>query len=161
RLVRPTMGRQYRIIQRNNMARTIVVAQTMALGARLARDSLRVPLATLHRQPSAIRSAYGKSSAPYSFLPAWLPRPLKHLQFWLQDLILDHAFADAVNDMQEELRLQTTNRVAFRWLHSPDLVIGMWPDWFCPPRPDWPQRTQLVGFNIQQRGEQEPSAELQ
>ena len=36
----------------------------------------------------------------------------------------------------------------YRWLHSTQLVIGFFPDWFATPQPDWPSRTHLVGFPL-------------
>ena len=34
------------------------------------------------------------------------------------------------------------------WWNSPDLVIGMFPDWFAHPAADWPKQTQLTGFGL-------------
>lgn len=39
-------------------------------------------------------------------------------------------------------------RVLSHWMHSPDLVIGAWPDWFAPPQPDWPAQTRTSGFPL-------------
>jgi UDP:flavonoid glycosyltransferase YjiC (YdhE family) len=35
-----------------------------------------------------------------------------------------------------------------RWIHSPECVIGMFPDWFAPPQADWPPNVHLVGFPL-------------
>jgi UDP:flavonoid glycosyltransferase YjiC (YdhE family) len=35
-----------------------------------------------------------------------------------------------------------------RWNQSPDLVLGMFPEWFGAPQPDWPPQTRLVGFPL-------------
>jgi UDP:flavonoid glycosyltransferase YjiC (YdhE family) len=35
-----------------------------------------------------------------------------------------------------------------RWLHSTELVIGFFPDWFARPQPDWPPHIHLVGFPL-------------
>ena len=32
--------------------------------------------------------------------------------------------------------------------HSTDLVIGLFPDWFAAPQPDWPPHTILTGFPL-------------
>ena len=34
------------------------------------------------------------------------------------------------------------------WWLSPQLVIGLFPDWFAPPQPDWPPQTLLSGFPL-------------
>ena len=41
---------------------TIVAAQTMALGARIAAEAIGVPLATIHRQPTTMRSVSLRST---------------------------------------------------------------------------------------------------
>ena len=35
-----------------------------------------------------------------------------------------------------------------RWIHSPDRVIGLFPDWFAAPQSDWPAQTRLTGFPL-------------
>jgi UDP:flavonoid glycosyltransferase YjiC (YdhE family) len=35
-----------------------------------------------------------------------------------------------------------------RWLHSPDRVIGLFPEWYAAPQPDWPPQTRLTGFPL-------------
>jgi UDP:flavonoid glycosyltransferase YjiC (YdhE family) len=32
------------------------------------------------------------------------------------------------------------------WLHSPQRTIGLFPDWFGDPQPDWPVQSRLAGF---------------
>ncbi len=34
------------------------------------------------------------------------------------------------------------------WIHSPDLVLGLFPEWFAAPQPDWPASTHLTGFPL-------------
>lgn len=34
------------------------------------------------------------------------------------------------------------------WWHSPTRVLGMFPDWFSPPQPDWPPQVRLTGFPL-------------
>jgi UDP:flavonoid glycosyltransferase YjiC (YdhE family) len=35
-----------------------------------------------------------------------------------------------------------------RWLHSPELVIAFFPEWFAAAQPDWPPNTHAVGFPL-------------
>jgi len=42
--------------------------------------------------------------------------------------------------------LQPVSRVFRQWVHSPQRVIGLFPDWFAPPQPDWPPELRLTGF---------------
>jgi UDP:flavonoid glycosyltransferase YjiC (YdhE family) len=34
------------------------------------------------------------------------------------------------------------------WIHSPQRVIGLFPDWFGPPQVDWPPALRLTGFPL-------------
>jgi UDP:flavonoid glycosyltransferase YjiC (YdhE family) len=34
------------------------------------------------------------------------------------------------------------------WWYSPHCVIGMFPEWFAAPQPDWPQQVVLTGFPL-------------
>ncbi len=40
------------------------------------------------------------------------------------------------------------SRIFHTWLHSPDLVLGLFPTWFAPAQPDWPLATALTGFPL-------------
>ena len=40
------------------------------------------------------------------------------------------------------------DRVMHRWIHSTELVIGFFPEWFAALQPDWPPNTHLVGFPL-------------
>jgi rhamnosyltransferase subunit B len=35
-----------------------------------------------------------------------------------------------------------------RWMHSPQGVLGLFPDWFAPPQSDWPSGVKLTGFPL-------------
>jgi UDP:flavonoid glycosyltransferase YjiC (YdhE family) len=39
-------------------------------------------------------------------------------------------------------------RVFGQWLHAADMTLGLFPDWFGPPQPDWPPHTRTVGFPL-------------
>ena len=38
-----------------------------------------------------------------------------------------------------DLGLPPVKRIFNRWLYEADLVLGLFPDWFGPPQPDWPE----------------------
>jgi UDP:flavonoid glycosyltransferase YjiC (YdhE family) len=158
KLVLPTLRRTYDLIkERYEPGKTVVAAQTMAMGARIAQDKFGVPVATLHRQPTFMRSMRDTSQAPYMFLPRWLPAPMKWAQFRIMDMFMDHPYLPAVNALRAELGLPPVKRWANHWIHSPDGVVAMWPDWFAPPQRDWPANTIMVGFNAHEHAEDQPS----
>ena len=111
KLLAPELGNQFKCVaERYEPGRTVVAAQTLAWGARVAQEKLGVPLASVHRQPTVLRSVYHSSRAPYMFLPDWLPRPLKRLQFWFLDKVFDHPFADAMDTLRREVGLPRVRR---------------------------------------------------
>src|SRR5262249_52327947 len=130
-LVIPELRKTYEILsQRCEQRQTVIAAQTMGFGARLASEKLGVPLATIHRQPAVLRSMPETSRAPYMFNPDWLPRIWKHLQFWILDMLMDHPYIDTIDSFRAELGLPRARRLTNNWMNSPDCVLGLWPDWF-------------------------------
>jgi UDP:flavonoid glycosyltransferase YjiC (YdhE family) len=44
--------------------------------------------------------------------------------------------------------LPPVQRIFSRWLNSPELVLGLFPDWFGPRQRDWPANVAAVGFPL-------------
>src|SRR5205814_8476127 len=63
-------------------------------------------------------------------------------------LVIDKFMAPPVNELRAEVGLPPVDWIFRRWFHSPDLVIGMFPEWFAPPARDWPTQTMLTGFPL-------------
>jgi UDP:flavonoid glycosyltransferase YjiC (YdhE family) len=161
KLIVPTTRRVYqKIVEQNDPGRTVVAAQSMAAGARIAQDKHRIPTATIHRQPTFLRSVYDSPATPLTFTPRWLPGPVKGAQYRFWDMFIDHPYLPEINALRAELALPKVKRWTHRWMNSPDLVIGFWPDWFAPIQGDWPDHTKLVGFIAKEQGERAPSDEL-
>ncbi len=161
KLVLPTLHPLYEIIRAAHAdSGAVVVAQTMALGARVARDKLDMPLITIHRQPAVMRSLYDSPHVPYFAFGRFVPRPIKRLEYRLIDASLDHTYGPKLNAFRAELGLPPVRQIVGQWLHSPDRVLGFWPEWFAPMQPDWPANMRLVGFDVQTRGEQDPPQAL-
>jgi UDP:flavonoid glycosyltransferase YjiC (YdhE family) len=47
------------------------------------------------------------------------------------------------------------------WLFETDLILGLFPDWFGPPQPDWPANVRTVGFPLWDSPESVPSFSLE
>jgi UDP:flavonoid glycosyltransferase YjiC (YdhE family) len=76
-----------------------------------------------------------------------MPRILKKALFWLMDTFwVEKMLAPGVNAFRATLALTPVHGIFRQYLHSPELVIGLFPDWFAPPQPDWPRNTHLTGF---------------
>lgn len=128
---------------------TVVVAATLGLGARLAQEKLGVPLATIHLQPCMFRSVHQAPVMPLMFMPDWAPQWWKRLSFWCADsLVIDRVIGTDLNRFRAELGLPPVRRPFKDWLHSPERAIGLFPDWFAPPQPDWPAQARCTGFPL-------------
>lgn len=122
---------------------TVVAAQGYAFGARLAQEALGVPLATVHLQPMWFRSVYDPPTAP-----AWFPFFLRHGIDRLLDWLVDRRLAPPINALRAEHGRGPERRLMKHWWNSPQRVLGMFPDWYNPPQPDWPANVLLPGFPL-------------
>ncbi len=148
--VLPLIEKSYRLIEELYVpGRTVVAASSLAFGARIAQDKLGVPTATVHLQPVVIRTVYDVPVLPGVFLPRWVPPSVKRGVWWLADtVVVDPLMARPINEVRAEVGLPPVRRIIGDWWHSPTRVIGMWPEWFAPTQPDWPEQVRLVGFPL-------------
>lgn len=136
---------------------TVVVASSLGLGARLAQEKLGVPVATVHLSPVVFRSLYESPKFPGMFMPRWLPKPLKRLQYALADRVVIRPFVTKpLNAVRAECGLPPERDLFGDYIHSPQRVIGLFPDWYAPPQPDWPPQTRLTNFPLYDERDVEP-----
>ena len=129
--------------------RTVLVAHALAFAARVFEDAHHAPAATLDLAPSIFRSDYQQPASIPGVDPSKLPVWVKRSAMWLIDrLLLDPQIVPAINQLRREEGLQPVSRVFNQWLHSPQRVIGMFPEWFAAPQPDWPSQVRLTGFPL-------------
>jgi UDP:flavonoid glycosyltransferase YjiC (YdhE family) len=132
----------------------LVVAHPLAFGARAAEAKLGVRTATVVLSPAILRSAHEPPVLPgvpnSSSLPGWYKRGV----WWAADrLIIDPAIAAPVNAFRAELGLAPLERVFQDGWRSPHLFLGLFPEWFAPRQPDWPQNFRHTGFPLHDEGE--------
>jgi UDP:flavonoid glycosyltransferase YjiC (YdhE family) len=81
--------------------------------------------------------------------PDWLPESVKRFYWWTADkLVVDPLIGPELNNLRKEISLPPVSRILTKWGQSPDMVIGLFPDWYGPPQIDWPQNTYLTGFPL-------------
>jgi len=163
RLILPVMRAVYEIAaRRSRSGEALVVAPATAFGARIASERLGVPLATAHLQPSLLRSVHQSPCYGFPDVLGHLPRPLRRLYLRGVDrFLIDRLLASEVNAFRTELRLPPVRRIFDRWMHSTQLVLGLFPEWFAPQQPDWPPNVHFAGFPLfDESGSRAPSAEL-
>lgn len=153
------MREMYRVAEElHRPGETVLVAPGMGFGARLAREKLGIPLLTIHLEPDKLRSVYESSVMPPPLcLADWVPAWSKRLQLWCADRFVVDRLFKPVDEFRRELGLPPQARYVHRWWHSPDRVVGFFPDWYQPRQPDWPVQMTPVGFPLWDRG---TSAEL-
>jgi UDP:flavonoid glycosyltransferase YjiC (YdhE family) len=94
-------------------------------------------------------SVYDSPRLKGALLGPRVPRWLKREQFWFADtLVARRLMGPQLNGLRRELGLVPVRRIFSHWLHSTDLTLGLYPDWFGPRQPDWPANTRAVGFPL-------------
>ncbi len=155
--VLPMLRRQFEYVEGLPRSEgTLLVASTLGFGVRIARDKWELPLASLHLQPVVIWSEHASPQLGPLWLDDGVPRWAKRLQFRLTvKAMLNPPLRGPVNALRSENGLPPVRNVNELW-HSPDLVVGMFPEWFAPPQPDWPVQAVLTSFPLWNAGGEEP-----
>jgi UDP:flavonoid glycosyltransferase YjiC (YdhE family) len=140
----------YAVVQSHYQAgETVIAAHALDFASRVFHDKCGAPLATVHFAPMAMMSL---DDAPrYVGLPnlARWPRWTKKAVLWIGDrLVVDPIVGPQLNALRAEFGLAAVQRIFSRWLNSPDLVLGMFPEWFGPRQADWPPKVAAVGFPL-------------
>jgi UDP:flavonoid glycosyltransferase YjiC (YdhE family) len=149
RMILPAMRNTYRAVAEvMTPGETIVIAPGYAIGARIACEKFGLPLITCHLAPLQFRSGYQNRHLAGATLPDWLPPWLKRASFWIGDRVSDAIAGPGVNGFRAELGLPPVRRIIWDWWNSPQLILGMFPEWFATPQIDWPRQTRLTGFPL-------------
>ncbi len=137
------------IIQALNVpGETVAASQVTAFGARIAHESLKIPLVTVHLQPVVFLSTIDPPEVPLAPLMRKLPR-------WGRQALLDFGnrvkvdplIAPAINIARKHRGLSPVRSVT-AWWNSPHSILGLFPNWFAPPQLDWPPHVHLTGFPL-------------
>jgi rhamnosyltransferase subunit B len=132
---------------------TVVTASSLGWGARIAQDKHHIPTATIHLAPAVIRSLLSPPKLSTLPLPRWLPEKFwKYLYAVLDRLVIDPLVAPAINKLRAELGLPAVHHILKEWWNSPQLVIGLFPEWFGKPAGDWPSQMRLTNFPMYDEG---------
>ena len=145
-----------RLADRVRPGQSMLVGHPLSFAARVYEDAHHVPAATVHLAPSIFRSDYRQPAFTPGHDLARAPRWLKRFLWWFIDRAgIDPSIAPPLNRLRRELGLPRVSRVFASWLHSPQRCIGLFPDWFGPPQPDWPGQLRLTGFPLYDESDQQ------
>jgi rhamnosyltransferase subunit B len=153
-LLRQYLPLTYRAIEsRYVRGQTAVLAGSLGFAPRIAHEKLGVPLATIHLQPISIASVADPPQFPASISLKWFPKPVRRMLYWyIERIVVDGYLAGPVNDFRQQLGLAPIRRIWGNWRHSPQLILGLFPNWFASA-PDWPLQMQQTGFIRYDEGE--------
>ena len=152
-----SMQKTYDAIERLHIpGKTVVLGITMAFGARIAQEKLGVPLITCHLAPISFPSVSRPAKYVGVWMPHWMPGVFKALIWQLIDRVSDMSLAGPVNNLRKNLELPPVRKVFRKWLHSPDKVLGLFPEWFAQHQADWPAASETVGFVFYDDAENKP-----
>lgn len=138
----------YRVLEQLYEPRdTMLVGHSLSLFTRVFEEKHVVAAATVHLAPSIFRSDYRQPVLPSGQDITNWPRWAKRAMWWAVDtLAVDRHIGPRLNSWRRELGLPPVSRVLKSWLHSPQRVIGLFPEWFGQAQVDWPPQTRLTGF---------------
>ena len=126
---------------------TVLVGSSLVVGRSARPGKAEVPLATVHLSPS-IRSSMAPPKLPGLFMPKRMPIWLRRKLWAFGDRFMIDPFVcpplNAHAPSSDAAGLALLNG----WWNSPQLVIGLFPDWFGPKQLDWPAQTKLTGFPL-------------
>jgi len=125
---------------------SVLVASPAILPARLLNEQQGIPLASVILQPWMIASSIAPPIMPAKLtLPRWAPRPVPAVYWRMVDAAGDLLIGRRLNHLRAELGMAPVKRL-FQWWNSPELILGMFTDWYGPPQKDWPRQIRLTGF---------------
>ena len=100
-------------------------------------------------QPAVLRSVYQGPVMGGSYGITRLPRWMQRSIWWGVDrFLVDPVVRKMVEPIRGEFGLPPQRHYFAHWLHSPLLTMGLFPDWFAPPQPDWPASVRLTSFPL-------------
>lgn len=138
---------QYIIEQFNRNPNIVVVAGTLAFGARIARETHGLKMASVHLSPTVILSVERPPHLPTMAIPAWWPRSWVRGFYWLADkMFITPTMNKVVGAYRKELVLPKVKNYFRDWIHSRELTMALFPSWFAPPAADWPASIKLMDF---------------
>jgi UDP:flavonoid glycosyltransferase YjiC (YdhE family) len=128
---------------------TVLCAHALDFGSRVAGEKLHAPLASVDFAPGVIWSVYDSPRIKGALSGPGVPKWFKLFQYWASDaLFVRPLVGGELNSLRHELGLPPVKRVFGQFMHQGDMSLGLFPDWFGPPQPDWPDNIRLTGFPL-------------
>ena len=140
----------YSILEANyRPAETVLVAHMLDMSSRVFQEKHGAPLASVQLAPLMLRSFEQSSRYGTLLMGDRVPRWLRRTQFWMADrLVIDRIIGPELNTLRGDLGLGRVKFIMREWWFSPQLVLGLFPEWYASPQPDWPPSVRVTGFPL-------------
>lgn len=130
-----------------NEPNSVLVASPGLIAARVVREQLGTPMASIILQPWMIGSCIEPPVMPAGVsLPRWAPRFVGEAYWRMVDEVGNLLLGRELQALRKSLGLRGRVLRVFSWWMSPDRMIGMFPAWYGPPQTDWAPQIRLTGF---------------
>jgi rhamnosyltransferase subunit B len=137
--------RQYELLAKLTQEGTVLVASPAVFAATLVHETKGTPLVNLILQPWLIPSSIAPPIMPgFAFLRR-APQPVWKVFWRALDVMVDLLVGRDLNRVRTSLGLKPRRRIIQSWL-SPQLALGLFPEWYGKPAADWPLQLRLTGF---------------
>jgi UDP:flavonoid glycosyltransferase YjiC (YdhE family) len=128
---------------------TVYGAHALDLASRVARETIHAPVASIDYAPAMFWSVYDSPRMKGPLLGPSVPKWLKRAQYWLADTVAaQRLLGRDLNQLRNRLGLPPARLLFSHWMHTTDLTLCLFPDWFGPPQPDWPINVRMAGFPL-------------
>jgi UDP:flavonoid glycosyltransferase YjiC (YdhE family) len=151
--IAPSLGISVERLRERVTADTVLVGSTLGFAARIVRELHDVPLVSAYLAPISFRTLHRVPRFAALPMKPSSPRWWKRLLWALIEGVSDRAVRPVLDPVRRANGLGPASRVFFDWIHSPDARIGLFPEWFGPPQPDWPPRVLTTGFCFEGDGD--------
>jgi len=152
------LRRQYDLISQLATRDGVLVSSPGVFASAMVHEKTGVPLVSLILQPGLIPSSIAPPIMPGFTMLRHAPRPAWKVFWRALDLVGAVLVGRELNPLRVKLGLKPVRRIFQNWL-SPQLVLGLFPEWYGPPQTDWPGQIRLTGFPLfdgAQRGDLSP-----
>lgn len=125
---------------------TVILNYPAVFAGKLIHELQGNPLISMVPMPWMLLS---RVTPPKLAGPLNLPRitpPFLVTAYWhLLEILADRLVGPSVNKLRKQLGMHKISSIP-KWSYSDRLTLGMFPDWYAPRQPDWPESTEMVGF---------------
>lgn len=137
----------YDFVARNHRpGETLVIASALAVGARIANETMGVPVVSVHLTPIMFVSRDAPPRMPYLSIAGLLPRSLRwRLQTGLYSEFIAPLLLPGLNRFRVSIGLNPKRRIR-SWWHSSQRMLLLFPEWFASKQVDWPAQSVQFDF---------------